>query len=158
MPKPDPTVHAMTAGLLAWLLPGAGHWWLGRRTLGGVYFGAITLAYFLGLLIGGLKSSIDPHGNVWLFVAEMGIGGYTTLGYLAARAIPTFPPNEFSPHVSFYPENDVAQIYLSVAGLLNVLAVLDAIARAQTGGLAVFHYETLMKPKPEASGPPPSGA
>jgi hypothetical protein len=42
---------------------------------------------------------------------------------------------------AYYPYSDIAQIYLATAGLLNVLVILDAIARAQTGGLPTFAPE-----------------
>lgn len=144
MPKTDPLLRTIQAGLLAWLLPGAGHFYLGLRGLGWVYFFAIGGSYIVGMLIGGVKTSVDPIGNVWLFVAEMGIGGLTSIFYLAAWALPTVPVWQPSPYVSYFPGQDIAQIYLSVAGLMNIMAALDAIARSQTNGLPVFHHEKLM--------------
>lgn len=156
--RPDPLWRTIQAGVLAWLLPGAGHFLLGMRSLGVVYFVAISFAYFVGMLIGGVKTSVDPVGNVWLFLAELGCGGYTGVFYLIAQSLPTVPAWQSSPYVSYYPEQDVAQIYLAVAGLLNVLAILDALARAQTGGLPVFHYEQLARERAAAAVPSPSGA
>lgn len=138
----------LPAGILAWILPGAGHFYLGQRGLALVFFTAISFAYGAGLAIGGVKNSVNPRANRWLFLAEIGIGSYTTVGYFVSSRLPTYPPDELSPYVSFYPESDVAQIYLAVGGLLNVLAILDALTRAQTGGLPVFHREA--PPVPEA--------
>lgn len=135
--------RSIQAGLLAWILPGAGHFWLGQRGLGAVYFLAISLPFWAGAAIGGVKESINPVANRWLFLAETPIGSYTLVGLAVSRSLPTVPPTEFSPYVSYYPESDVAQIYLAAAGLLNVLAILDAIVRAQTGGLPVFYHEQL---------------
>lgn len=139
--KVDPVLLTTQAGMMAWLIPGGGHFMLGMRGFGLVYFIAITFCYFGGMLIGGIKGSVDPKDNKWLFAAELGIGGYTGAMFLAAQAIPTVPAKDPSPYISYYPESDVAQIYISVAGLLNILAVLDAMTRAQTGGLPVFHFE-----------------
>jgi hypothetical protein len=136
------TTRMLQTGILAWILPGAGHFYLGHRGMAIVFFVAITFAYGTGLAVGGVKNSINPRVNRWLFLAEIGIGGYTTVGYLVSNALPTYPPDELSPYVSFYPESDVAQIYLAVGGLLNLLALLDAVTRAQTGGLPVFFPET----------------
>lgn len=146
----DPMLRSIQAGVLAWLVPGAGHFLLGLRPLAYAYFGAISFAYLAGVLIGGAKTSIDPVGNFWLFLAELGCGAYTGVFYLVANAIPSVYPWQPSPYVSYYPEADVAQIYLAVAGLLNVLAILDALARAQTGGLPVFHHELAMKERARA--------
>jgi hypothetical protein len=129
------------AGILAWLLPGAGHYYLGHRGIALVFFVAISFAYGAGLAIGGVKNSVNPRENRWLFLAEVGIGSYTTAGYFVSNMLPTPGPKEFSPYVSFYPGSDVAQIYLAVGGLLNLLAILDALTRAQTGGLPVFYPE-----------------
>ena len=147
------TTRVLQTGVLAWILPGAGHFYLGHRGLAAVFFVAITFAYGTGLAIGGVKNSVNPRVNRWLFLAEIGIGGYTTVGYFVSNALPTYPPNELSPYVSFYPQSDVAQIYLAVGGLLNLLAILDALTRAQTGGLPVFHTE--LTPRSEAGGGEP---
>ncbi len=139
--KDDPTIRTFQAGILAWLLPGAGHFFLGHRGIAAVFFVAISFAYGTGLAVGGVKNSVNPTANRWLFLAELGIGGYPTVGYLVSNALPDYGPKELSPYVSFYPEADVAQIYLAIGGLLNLLAILDALTRAQTGGLPVFYHE-----------------
>lgn len=53
-------------------------------------------------------------------------------------------------YMAFFPESDLAQIYLATAGLLNILAILDAIARAQSGGLPTFHRD--LQPEPTTEG------
>ncbi len=160
------TTRAVIAGLLAWLIPGAGHYYLGHRGLARVFFGAITFAFVVGLAIGGVKTSINPFYNRWLFLAELGTGGYTAVGLGLSNVVggvdtrmtaavirrePAFTGLPFDqqrkieekllPYLSFYPAADVAQIYLAIAGLLNLLAILDALMRAQTGGRPVFYPE-----------------
>jgi len=113
-----------------------------------------------------MKISVNPFVNKWLFLAEMGSGGYTSLCYVLNHYVGEVRPRELAgllagentvsdypedqrdqveeeltEMVAYYPESDVAQIYLAVGGLLNLLVILDAIARAQTGGLPVFHHE-----------------
>jgi len=148
--KPDPAIRMFQAGILAWILPGGGHFFLGHRGLAAVLFVAITFAYGTGLAIGGVKNSVNPRANRWLFLAELGIGSYTTVGYMVSNRLPDYGPKELSPYVAFYPETDVAQIYLAIGGLLNLLAILDALTRAQTGGLPVFYHE--MTPTDAARG------
>ena len=46
----------------------------------------------------------------------------------------------------------LGQTGLAVAGLLNLLAILDALARAQTGGLPVFYQELEPETDPEGGG------
>jgi hypothetical protein len=169
---PASTAKLVQAGLLSWILPGAGHWMLGHRGLAAVFFAAISLPFWTGLAIGGLKSSVNPWSNPWLFLAEMGTGGYTSVSLLANRTIGDLNPQaladpkylnkvtseqrkKYLPYMSFYPESDVAQIYLATAGLLNVLVILDAIARAQTGGLPTFREP---EPPPTAPAVPGGGS
>lgn len=140
-PQPSDSVRVIQAGFLAWLLPGAGHFVLGHRGLGIVFFAAISFAYWTGIAVGGVKNTVNYQYNPWLFLAEMGAGGYTLPCALLGKSLPTKPANEFSEYVSYPPNSDIAQIYLAVAGLLNVLAILDALARAQTGGQPVFYHE-----------------
>lgn len=158
-PTQDTAVNALLAALLGWLIPGAGHFLIGYRSLAAILFGAITFAFGVGLALGGIKNSINPWSNGWLLAGEIGVGGYTAAGFLVNQLVLTDLPSESVPgvlsqsakfrelprerqelllqkagrYVSFYPGSDVAQIYLATAGLLNLLAIVDAIARAKTG-------------------------
>ncbi len=156
MAQSTPNVDKMIqAGVVAWLIPGGGHFILGHRALAVVFWAAISFAFIAGLAFGGLKNSVNPYTNRWLFLAEMGAGGYTVVSYVANLTIgevkpqdlatqqlrDKIPPDTYVKYVSFYPASDVAQIYLAAAGLLNLLAILDALTRAQTGGLPTYYRE-----------------
>ena len=153
---PD-AARTMQAAVLAWILPGAGHFYLGHRGLAAVFFIAISFPFWTGVALGGVKDSVNPRANKWLFLAEMCSGGYTTVCFIASNQITARiqakPPQERAKaavrYTSYFPESDVAQIYLATAGLLNLLAVLDALARAQNGGLPTFAQEA---PAPSAAG------
>lgn len=155
----DTTAKAIQAGLLTWIIPGLGHLLLGQRSLALVFWIAISVPYLAGVAIGGVMNSVNPRTNGWLFLAEMGVGGYTVPFYFASQAVERHIAAEqragrdvdLTQYVAYYPESDVAQIYLSTAGLLNLLAILDAIARAQTG-LPAFQRELLLA---EAAGRAP---
>lgn len=142
MPKnSDTTTRAIAAGVLSWLLPGAGHFYLGHRGIGVVMWVAVTFAFGTGLAFGGVKDSVNLRTNPWLFVAEIGVAGYTVPSWLASQAVERHLARQsalgqqvnVAPYSSYYPESDVATIYLATAGLLNLLVILDAVARAQTG-------------------------
>jgi len=102
----------------AWAVPGAGHFWLGRRTKGLVFLGAIILMFLIGLGIHGQLFSFgasEPLASL-AAIADLGIG----LGYLVAAALG-------------YGGGDVRAVtyeygntFLIVAGLLNLLVVIDA--------------------------------
>jgi hypothetical protein len=164
MSKAAPNTNRMiAAGFLTWVLPGAGHYYLGHRKFAAVFCGAIMLPFLAGVAIGGVKTSINPHVNKWLFLAEMGAGGPTgaffavgnSVGGIDARTTAAVIQSDspmsaqqrsalgarLAPYRSYYPGSDIAQIYLAVAGLLNLLAILDAMTRAQTGGMPVYYHE-----------------
>lgn len=148
---------AVTAGIAGWIIPGLGHVLAGHRGIGIVFFVAITLTYATGLAVGGIKNSVNPWSQRWLFLAEAGVAGYTFSALLANMyAMPEIPARQvtqtlandtstmseeelrayrgrINKYISFYPSSDIAQIYLSIAGLMNVLAVADAVTRAVTG-------------------------
>lgn len=156
MAEPKTSIDKLLQTAVAgWLLPGGGHLVAGQLRLGLVFFFAISFLYFGGLTLGGMKNLINPATNRWLFMAEMGIGGYTLPLFMLNNAVgeirPTdlaqprylesVDPNLYLKYVSPYPAADVAYIYLVTAGLLNVLAILDALTRVQTGGLPTYYRE-----------------
>lgn len=154
--KADPLIRTIQAALLSWILPGAGHFYLGHRGLAWVFFVAITLPFVIGAAFGGVKSSFDPIGNRWLFLAELCVGSYTAIGWLLSMSLGAIPPERVSEYVSYYPGADIAMTYLATAGLMNVLVIFDAMTRAQTGGLPVFYPEMGIDPNAsESSGAAP---
>ncbi len=51
------------AGLLAWLIPGLGHWYQGRRAKAALYFVAIMGLFVFGLYLGGPVTCKDSNGH-----------------------------------------------------------------------------------------------
>lgn len=104
--------------LASWVVPGAGHLWLGRRSKGLIFLVALPLMFALGLAIHGRLFPFDlTEPLVGLAaVADVGIG----LPYFLARMLG-------------YGGGDVRAVtyeygnaFLIVAGLLNLLVVIDA--------------------------------
>jgi len=115
--------------VLGWALPGLGHWVLGQRARGAIIFVVIGLTFWGGLAMGGVRSTIDPVNNRAWFVAQICCGTHT-LGALAmARGIPDRLPYRIG-----WPSHDLGVVYTGVAGLLNILVVLDLVARAGGAG------------------------
>ena len=104
--------------LVAWLMPGGGHLWLGRRQKGIVFLLAIPLMFIVGLQ---LQGTIFPFQFADLLVglaavADLGIG----LPYLVAKLAGAGAGNVIA--ITY----EYGNTYAIVAGLLNMLAVLDA--------------------------------
>ena len=115
--------QTQTGGLVllciaAWAVPGAGHLWLGRHSKGALFLIALPVMFLVGLALGGRLFHIEfAEPLVGLAaVADLGIGALyvvaSALGYGAGdvRAV-TY---------------EYGNAFLIVAGLLNLLVVIDA--------------------------------
>ena len=124
-----PVARVPLAGLLAWLVPGLGHIFLGERVRGLIYLITITVTFWGGIAIGGVRDTVDPKGRTTWFIAQtcMGVQGLATYGWAEnLRRHPEAGPGGPAHHRSV----DTAVVYTGVAGLLNLLAILDALVRA----------------------------
>ena len=104
--------------LASWAIPGAGHLWLGRRSKGLVFLIALPLMFAIGLAVHGRLFPFDMSEPLvgLAAIADLGIGAVygiaSALGYGAGdvRAV-TY---------------EYGNAFLIVAGLLNLLVVIDA--------------------------------
>lgn len=108
--------------LASWALPGAGHLWLGRRK-GLVFLVALPLMFAIGLGIKGRLFPFDLSEPLvgLAAIADFGIG----LTYFVATAL-GFGGGEVRAVTYEY-----GNAFLIVAGLLNLLVVVDAYDIAQ---------------------------
>jgi len=104
--------------LASWAVPGAGHLWLGRRAKGLIFLVALPVMFAIGLAIRGRLFPFDFSDPLVGLeaVADLGIG----VPYFIASALG-------------YGVGDVRAVtyeygnaFLIVAGLLNLLVVIDA--------------------------------
>jgi hypothetical protein len=139
------------AFVLAWALPGLGHWYLGERRRA-VYIAAGVLGLLGGgLLIGGVDAVDQREDGPWflaqawngplVFVADFAnerllkqAGGVGELLPSPGPPVsPGGPPSEL--RVSSFKGvgvvNDVGTLYIALGGLMNLVAMLDAAARAR---------------------------
>jgi hypothetical protein len=102
----------------AWLVPGAGHIWLGRRQKGIVFLVALPLMFAIGLLL---------HGRVFPFelseplvalaaAADLGAGAPWVIARMADAGAGVVTATTY----------EYGNTFLIVSGLLNALVVLDA--------------------------------
>jgi TM2 domain-containing membrane protein YozV len=110
--------RALTAMLLAYLLPGAGHFYLGRRARAAAYFALIVILFVLGLAIDGtlytLAESKDSLLRVLASIGSIGAGAL----YFIAKAM--------GPHGNVTSATyEYGTMFTLSAGLMNLLLVLD---------------------------------
>lgn len=114
--------RTVTAMILAFLVPGAGHVYLGRRGRGAAFFAIITLLFVLGVAIDGRIYSVQ-EGNVLSLLATLGSMGSGLL-YFGARAV-----RNFGDVTSITFEYGTA--FILTAGLMNLLLIVDAFDIAE---------------------------
>ena len=113
-----PRRPAALAMILGWLIPGLGHFYLGRRKSGIAFASIVTLTFLAGLSFQGRLYSVEA-GQPLTILATFAVFG-TGLLNLAARALSENPGGTI---LSVTYEYGCA--FLLTAGLMNLLLVLD---------------------------------
>lgn len=108
----------LPACVLAWIIPGAGHLMVGRRqrALG---FGALIIALFVGGLALDGKVYRPVEGDSLSYLAAFGASGVGGL-YAAAYVLDLGDGDLSAPY------HEYGNTFTLVAGLLNLLVILDA--------------------------------
>jgi len=125
----------------AWVLPGLGHVLLGQRRRGFLLMGAILFLYIAGLLIGGIDVIDSREDRLWYY-GQLVAGPPTLLIDRIHQARKTeaidqwrnetfkqrYPPVEnYRYAISIGRVNELGTLYCTMAGLLNLLAILDVL-------------------------------
>lgn len=112
------TPLAVAAPLLGWLIPGAGHFLLKRYYRGALLMVSVFTMFFLGLWMDG-KLYLPNTGDILDmlgFVGDIGGGGLYILGRIM----------DWGHGAVYMATADYGTKYVIVAGLLNVIAAVDA--------------------------------
>jgi Family of unknown function (DUF6677) len=104
--------------LAAWLVPGAGHIWMGRRQKGVVFLLALPAMFAIGLLL---------HGRVFPFEFSEPLVGLAAIANVLAGA-PWLLSRllEAGSGMVTAVTYEYGNCFLIVSGLLNFLVILDA--------------------------------
>ena len=127
--RPDGPISAeLTAvGLLAaWLVPGLGHWMIGRRRKAVLLFATITACFLAGVLLAQGRNLNYSRDKVY-FLAYVFNAGETALGWLLTRSLEL---DRAIPHLQ------VGFLYTAVASLLNLVAMMDFVETCTRSGRA----------------------
>jgi hypothetical protein len=123
--KDNHALFLIIVGLLAWLVPGGGHYVLNKRRRAAVISVSIILTFLIGLYVGSV-GVIDPVGAKPWYVAQiMNSPVVFLLGRVSATG--NFPV--------YGRPNEIGQIYTSIAGLLNLLCIVNAVYLAHLQGI-----------------------
>lgn len=114
------------AAVLAWLVPGLGHFYLGYRVKAVILLCAVLAAFVIGIVLADFEAiSILEHK--YAFFAQIGTGGPTlaTLFMTGGVVSPT--------ERAVDPLHSIGLLYTMIAGLLNYVVACDAYERAARG-------------------------
>lgn len=115
--------RAFVACLLAWLVPGAGHLYLGRRGKGLVFLLCLLAMFVLGL---AMEARLQSNAGLEDPLGMLRSAAQTALGlpWLLARLLGLGAGQVTAPSYEY------GSTFTEVAGLLNVLVILDAFDTA----------------------------
>ena len=118
--KEDVGVFLLITGLVSWLIPGGGYFLLKEKKRSIIIFSTIVLTFCIGLYIGSI-GVIDSVGAWPWFLAQVLVSpAVIVLGYLTAGG----------GYDVYARPQEIGQIYTSIAGLLNLLCIVNAVYTA----------------------------
>jgi hypothetical protein len=123
----------LIVAVIAWVIPGAGHFFIKEKKRAIIIFVTITATFALGLFIGSI-AIIDPVGAWPWYVGQMLTSpGVALIGQAAQNATQLDPDGQLVKLVSYGKPHDFGQIYTAIAGAMNLLAILSAVFMAHSG-------------------------
>ena len=120
--------HALSlliVGLAGWVVPGGGYFLLKEKKRATIILVAIVLTFAIGLYVGSV-GVVDPIGSKAWYCAQVltsplvfFLGNMTAVGEYVVYGRP----------------NEIGQIYTSIAGLLNLLVIVNTVYLAHVCSL-----------------------
>jgi len=101
--------------VIAWLVPGAGHYYIGRKGKAVYFFVLVSAAYLLGLILADFRN-VNIDRFPWHYYGEIFYGGATLLVQQLTQNLHVGEFNRFLDH---------GTLITTVAGLLNVVVMVD---------------------------------
>jgi hypothetical protein len=114
--------------ILAWLLPGLGHLYLGKRLKAAVLGVTLIAAFFVGSFTAG-RGVVSVKEHPYAFLAQVCAGGPT----LATMAISSHLRQPDEDWRKIDPLTDIGLLYTIVAGLLSIVVLIDAFETSLKG-------------------------
>lgn len=113
----------LAVGLMAWFVPGGGYLLLKEKKRAIIIFVTITSIFVLGIYVGSI-GVIDPvNQKMWYTTQVMYSPVVTILGSLTIS----------KGYNVFGRPYEIGQIYTSIAGMLNLLCIINSVHLAYSG-------------------------
>lgn len=101
--------------VLTWLVPGAGHYYIGIKWKAVYFFVLITITYFLGVVLSQF-CSVNIDRFPWHYIGEIFYGGATLITQKLTANVFVEEGNRFLDH---------GTLITTVAGLFNIVVMVD---------------------------------
>lgn len=121
--RTDYTLLLVIVGLLAWVIPGAGHMFIKERKRGIVIFLTVTITFLIGLYIGSIGVVDAVTARPWYLAQILVSPAVMFLAKVTATG----------QYLSYGKPFEIGQIYTCTAGLLNLLCIISAVYMAYIG-------------------------
>jgi hypothetical protein len=135
----DQPLH-LSAGVLGWIWPGLGHLKNGDSRRGRLVMLGVAGLFVAGVLVGGIDCVDRREDGLW-FLAQAGTGPLAFLtdaanvyllksgrmGTLLPTTLPNGAMSQMSSLKSVGAAADVGTLFTAMAGLMNIVALLDAL-------------------------------
>ena len=132
--KVDHGLLLVVVGLLGLAVPGAGHFVIKERKRGIIIFVTIAVTFLVGIYVGSIGVIDSVRAWPWYIAQVMTSPTVAGLAHVTRGGA----------YICYGRANDIGQIYTSVAGLLNLLCVINAVYMAHSGrGEMIGHEEEM---------------
>ncbi len=109
--------YLVLIALAGWIIPGAGYFLLGEKKRAIIIFIAITLTFTIGIYIASVNIIDYVNAKAWFAAQVINSPLVIFLGSISTAAV---NPVYGKPH-------DIGQIYTGIAGLLNLLCIVNSV-------------------------------
>jgi hypothetical protein len=122
--------------MFGWLVPGGGYWLLGERVRAVIVGVSVVAVFAMGMLIGGVRVvdaptvlGIGPLLEKPWFMGQVLIGPIGVAAAIAAEHVDGPDADYRTEHVATSRSWEIGTLYTAVAGMLNLLVIIDAAHR-----------------------------
>ena len=125
------------AGLLTWLLPGAGHLFIGERARGIIFLTAITVTFWGGVAIGGVKNTVNHQERRLWFMGQICTGSHALAALAWSQHIDDPPGDDPTALIAYNRAEEISVVYTAICGMLNILILFDVLVRVEKRSVAL---------------------
>lgn len=128
----NPQLRMSVAAVLTWLMPGAGHLYIGERARGLIILATIAITFWGGVAVGGISNTVSPGGRSLWFMGQICAGGHALAAWgLGTWVDPSPVPKRDPKFVAFGRSEEISVVYTAICGMLNILVIFDVLVRAE---------------------------